>query len=221
MRIAPYIATRGLASRRAAERLVAAGRVLLNNQSVIDCATKVDEGDIVSVDGVPLAACAPEPKLWLYHKPLGLVTTHHDPQGRPTVFERADVGERVISVGRLDINTSGLLLLTNSGTLARNMELPSSKISREYHVTIVGSVPIGLHPGPIICANGMRYLIDDVRVEGSRIAITLHEGRNHEVRNIMAHYGLKVAKLVRVRYGEFLLGALRPGELVQSPVPMT
>ncbi|MGC1777244.1 MAG: pseudouridine synthase, partial [Xanthobacteraceae bacterium] len=214
-RIAKVIARAGLASRREAEEWVAAGRVAVNGAVMTKPAFNVTAQDRISVDGEPLRQ--PErTRLFLYHKPRGLLTTHADPRGRPNIFAKLPAHlPRLISVGRLDFNTEGLLLLTNDGALARVLELPSTGWLRRYRVRAHGSVTQaeldalragiaidGIHYGPIEAA------VD--RVQGSNLWLTfaIREGKNREVRNVLNQLGLTVTRLIRVSFGPFRLGEL-------------
>jgi 23S rRNA pseudouridine2605 synthase len=219
-RIAKVMARAGLCSRREAERWIAEGRVAVNGQTLDSPALTVGESDIITVDGKPLPQ-RPQARLWRYHKPEGLVTTHRDPEGRPTVFERLpkELG-RVISVGRLDIASEGLLLLTNSGTLARRLELPSTGWTRRYRVRVFGTVDekglAGLGKG--ITIEGVRYghvqaQIDTASGSNTWLTLSLKEGKNREVRRVLEHLGLQVNRLIRVGYGPFQLGNLQRGEV--------
>jgi 23S rRNA pseudouridine2605 synthase len=219
-RIAKVIARAGLASRREAEAWVAAGRVAVNGTTITSPAIDVTGFDRITVDGEPLPA-RERTRLFLYHKPRGLMTTHADPQGRPTIFQKLPPDlPRLISVGRLDFNTEGLLLLTNDGALARVLELPATGWLRRYRVRAHGairqdqldglrrSVTIdGIHYGPIEAA------LD--RVQGSNAWLTLgiREGKNREVRNVLGDLGLSVTRLIRVSFGPFQLGELGEGEV--------
>jgi 23S rRNA pseudouridine2605 synthase len=218
MRIAKALAGAGLCSRREAERWIAQGRVSVNGETLAGPARDVAPNDTILVDGNPLPAPAP-PRLWRYHKPRGLVTTHRDPQGRPTVFDALPPQlPRVISVGRLDFNTEGLLLLSNNGALARHLELPATGWLRRYRVRAHGSVTqqaLDELQGGIVLA-GMRYgPIEAVleRLQGSNVwlVIGLREGKNREVRTILEHLGLTVNRLIRVSFGPFQLFDLAPG----------
>lgn len=222
MRIAKAMARAGLCSRREAERWIADGRVSVNGKLLRTPAVTVGPGDKVIVDGRPLPMAEPA-KLWRYHKPRGLVTTHVDPQGRPTVFEKLPPElERVISIGRLDFNTEGLLLLTNDGELARYMELPSTGWSRRYRVRAKGRVSdedlTTLKNGVVI--DGVQYgpveaAIDSVQGANMWLSIAIREGKNREVRRILAYLGLEVNRLIRVSFGPFQLRDLAPGAIEQ------
>jgi 23S rRNA pseudouridine2605 synthase len=219
-RIAKVIARAGLASRREAEAWIAAGRIAVNGTTIASPAIDVTGSDQITVDGEPLPA-RQRSRLFLYHKPRGLMTTHADPQGRPTIFQNLPRDlPRLISVGRLDFNTEGLLLLTNDGALARLLELPATGWLRRYRVRAHGSITQdklhGLHRGVTI--DGMHYgpieaALD--RVQGSNVWLTLgiREGKNREVRNVLGHLGLSVTRLIRVSFGPFQLGELGEGEV--------
>lgn len=220
MRVAKKIAHAGLCSRRDAEKLVEAGRVAVNGKVLTSPAVNVGPADTVLVDGRPL----PEPqkaRLFRYHKPRGRVTTHRDPQGRPTVFEALpDELPRVISVGRLDFNTEGLLLLTTDGDLARHLELPSLGWRRRYRARAFGNVSQAdldrLRNGIVV--DGVRFGPIEARLERGDatnpwLSIALEEGKNREVRRLLAHIGLEVSRLIRLSYGPFQLGDLTPGEV--------
>jgi 23S rRNA pseudouridine2605 synthase len=219
-RIAKVMARAGIASRRTAERLIAEGRVTLDGALVTSPATKVTPSQVLAVDGRALQGPAPS-ALWRYHKPRGLITTHHDPQGRPTVFEALPPSlGRVISIGRLDFNSEGLLLLTNDGALARALELPSTGWVRRYRVRVFGKPTAealaALKEGVTI--EGVRYgpieaSIDSTKRDNSWLTIGLTEGKNREVRRVMQHLGLKVSRLIRIAYGPFQLGKLKHGEV--------
>ena len=221
-RIAKAIAHAGLCSRREAEQWIAAGRVAVNGATIASPALVVSASDHVTVDGKPLPE-TPRRRLWRYHKPPGLVTTHSDPQGRPTVFQRLpeELG-RVISVGRLDLSSEGLLLLTNDGALARRLELPATGWTRRYRARAHGSVEEAaldrLRQGLVL--DGVRYGPIDARLErqqGSNvwIAMALQEGKNREVRKVLEALGLRVNRLIRVAYGPFQLGNLGRGEVAE------
>ena len=218
MRVAKAIAQAGLCSRRDAEKWIEAGRVAVNGTVLSTPACVVTSADKITVDGQPLPA-AQAPRLWRYHKPKGLVTSHKDPEGRPTVFANLPDGlPRVVSIGRLDINTEGLLLLTTDGALARHLELPSTGWVRRYRVRAHGRASQdkldALKGG--IALEGIRYGPVDARIEraqGSNMWLTigLREGKNREVKRIADHLGLKVNRLIRISFGPFALGELAPG----------
>jgi len=218
-RIAKRLARVGIASRREAESMIAAGRISVNGKVLDHPAVNVTRTDVITVDGKKLPP-QERTRLWLYHKPAGLVTTNRDEKGRPTVFENlpADM-PRVISVGRLDINTEGLLLLTNDGGLARLLELPATGWLRRYRVRAHGQIKQGdlaaLKEG--IAIDGIFYGSIEAAIEreqGSHVwlSMALREGKNREVKTILGHLGLEVARLIRVSYGPFQLADLTAGE---------
>jgi 23S rRNA pseudouridine2605 synthase len=219
-RIAKVIARAGLCSRREAEALIAAGRVAVNGHVIASPALNVAPQDRVTVDGKPLPV-RERTRLFLFHKPRGLVTTRSDPQGRPTVFDELPKDlPRLISVGRLDINTEGLLLLTNDGGLARLLELPSTGWLRRYRVRAHGRITQAdldrLRDG--ITVDGVRYgpieaTLDPIQSQGANLWLTfaMREGKNREIKNVLGALGLKVNRLIRVSYGPFQLGELPPG----------
>ena len=217
-RIAKAIARAGLASRREAEEWIAAGRVAVNGAVIASPALNVTARD--RIERRRRAAAERErTRLFLYHKPRGLVTTHADPRGRPTIFQRLPEDlPRLISVGRLDFNTEGLLLLTNDGALARVLELPATGWLRRYRVRAHGSVTQPqldeLRAG--VTVDGIHYGAIDAtldRVQGSNLWLTfaIREGKNREVRNVLGHLGLTVTRLIRVSFGPFQLGELAEG----------
>jgi 23S rRNA pseudouridine2605 synthase len=221
--VAKFLARAGLCSRRDAERLIAEGRVKLNGKVLDTPAVKVTAKDKVVVDGRPIGAAEPT-RLWRYHKPSGLVTTHHDPAGRATVFQHLPKDmPRVISVGRLDLTSEGLLLLTNDGELARRLELPSNGWLRRYRARAFGRVRQEeldqLKNG--ITVEGVRYGPIEARLEraaaNSWITLSLTEGKNREVRRVLEALGLKVNRLIRTSYGPFQLGTLPPGAVEEIP----
>ena len=219
-RIAKVIARAGLASRREAEAWIAAGRVAVNGKLVASPALNVGARDRIEVDGQPLPM-RERTRLFLYHKQRGLLTTHADPGGRPTIFSVLPKElPRLISVGRLDLNTEGLLLLTNDGGLARALELPATGWLRRYRVRAHGSVAQAqldsLRRG--ITIDGVRYgeieaTVD--RSQGSNVWLTfaIREGKNREVKNVLGHLGLAVNRLIRVSFGPFRLGDLPEGAI--------
>lgn len=223
-RIAKVMARAGLCSRREAERWIEAGRVAINGETIATPAVRVGAADTVSVDGEPIAPARPT-RLWRYHKPAGLVTTHRDTHGRPTVFAALpEAIGRVVSVGRLDLNSEGLLLLTNDGALARRLELPSTGWIRRYRVRVYGRVEANMLAALAkgVTVDGVRYgpikaTLDHAEHANAWLTVALVEGKNREVRRVLEHLGLKVNRLIRVAYGPFQLGNLGRGEV--APVP--
>lgn len=219
-RIAKVIARSGRASRREAEALIAAGRVAVNGKVIERAALNVGPKDRITVDGTPLSA--PEPaRLWLYHKPTGLVTTTRDEQGRATIYDALPPEmPRVMSVGRLDLNSEGLLLLTNDGALKRQLELPSTGWLRKYRVRVNGR-PDDARLAPLrqgIEIEGEKFqpmsvTLDRQQGANAWLTIGLREGKNREIRRAMEAVGLTVNRLIRVSYGPFQLGQLKPGQV--------
>ena len=210
----------GLASRRDAEEWVTQGRVAVNGRVINSPALDVTSRDVITVDGQPLPE-RERTRLFLYHKPRGLMTTHADPEGRPTVFDNLPAGlPRLISVGRLDFNTEGLLLLTNDGGLARALELPDTGWLRRYRVRAHGEVTQAqldaLKHG--VEVDGVKYGSIDATLERDQganvwLSFAIREGKNREVRNVMAHLGLEVNRLIRISYGPFQLAEIAEGEV--------
>ena len=223
-RIAKRLARAGLCSRRDAERWIAEGRVAVDGKVLASPALTVTEGSDIRVDGKPLPAAEPA-RLWRYHKPAGLVTTHRDEQGRATVFDRLPAElPRVVSVGRLDLTSEGLLLLTNDGELARTLELPARGWLRRYRVRVHGATDAarlaaleagvtigGMNYGPI------RAVLDREQGSNAWLTVSLHEGKNREIRRVMEHLGLRVSRLIRIAYGPFQLGELPRGAVEEVP----
>lgn len=219
-RIAKVIARAGLASRREAERMIEEGRVAVNGAVIDRAALNVTDRDRIEVDGKPLDA--PEAaRIWLYHKPAGLVSTTKDEQGRPTIFDALpDDLPRVMSVGRLDLNSEGLLLLTNDGAVKRKLELPSTGWLRRYRVRVNGrptdAMLTPLREGLTIDGQTfqpMTVAIDRQQGANAWLTVSLREGKNREVRRAMADIGLTVNRLIRLSYGPFQLGQMKPGEV--------
>jgi 23S rRNA pseudouridine2605 synthase len=223
-RIAKRMARAGLCSRRDAERWIAEGRVVVDGVRLTTPAIVVTDANMILVDGRPLPETEPT-RLWRCHKPPGVVTTHRDPQGRPTLFQRLPEDmPRVISVGRLDLTAEGLILLTNDGALARRLELPETGWLRRYRVRAHGTVtPEQLERlAGGIEIEGVRYGRIDAeleRVQGSNVWLTvaLREGKNREVRKVLAALGLAVNRLIRVAYGPFQLGNLAVSAVEEVP----
>jgi 23S rRNA pseudouridine2605 synthase len=223
-RIAKVIARAGVCSRREAERLIAAGQVAIDGKRIDSPAVNVTAAQHITIDGTPLPAPAPQ-RLWRYHKPTGLITSARDPQGRPTVFESlpSELG-RLLSVGRLDMNSEGLLLLTNDGALKRRLELPASGWTRRYRARVHGRVEPqkladlaqgvrvdGIDYGPI------RAELERQTASNAWLKMALTEGKNREVRKVLEHLGLAVNRLIRVAYGPFQLGRLPRGAFDEVP----
>jgi 23S rRNA pseudouridine2605 synthase len=223
-RIAKAIARSGLCSRRDAERMIAEGRVLLDGEIVASPARNVTQNNVIQVDGKLLTAREPA-RLWRYHKPSGLVTTHKDEKGRPTVFAHLPQSlGRVVSVGRLDYNSEGLLLLTNDGEIARRLEVPSAGWVRKYRARLFGKVTQAdldkLATGTTIAGVVYGPIVADIeRSKGiySWATVSLKEGKNREIKRVMESLGLKVARLIRTAYGPFQLGHLAEGHAEEIP----
>lgn len=223
-RIAKRIARAGLCSRREAERWILEGRVAVDGTVIESPALDVTPAQRVTVDGKPLPE--PEPtRLFRWHKPRGVVTTSRDPEGRPTYLERLPPGlPRLVPVGRLDLNSEGLLLLTNDGELKRRLELPATGWTRRYRVRAFGTVdePALARLRDGITVDGVTYGPIEARldkVQGANVWLTvaLKEGKNREVRRVLEHLGLKVNRLIRIAYGPFQLGNLPVGAIEEVP----
>ncbi|PCJ03272.1 MAG: pseudouridine synthase [Alphaproteobacteria bacterium] len=230
-RIAKRMARAGLCSRRDAERWIGESRVKVNGKTIDSPALNVTEDDKIIVDGKALPSME-QTRLFLYHKPPGLVTTHRDEQGRTTVFEELpDSMPRVVSVGRLDLSTEGLILLTNDGGLARHLELPDTGWKRKYRVRVNGRVNekrlLSLKNG--ITVEGVRYKSIEATLDvqpderesagaNSWITMTLREGKNREIRRVLEALGLSVTRLIRTDYGPFSLGKMSRGSVSEVSV---
>ena len=225
-RIAKLLARAGVASRREVERMIADGRVAIDGKPVETPATILTSLNGVTVDGKPVGA-AEATRLFAFHKPTGLITAERDPAGRPTIYTALrnalprDAG-RVMPIGRLDLNTEGLLLLTNDGGLKRTLELPATKVPRTYRARAFGAVSQEQLEALIegVTIDGMRYGSIDANLERSSgrnlwIEMTITEGKNREVRRVLEHLGLQVNRLIRVGYGPFHLGDLPRGQAVE------
>ena len=223
-RLAKFMARSGVCSRRQAEEYILQKRVTVNGEIVESPAFNVTGDEKILFDGEKLPEIQ-QTRLWLYHKPTGLVTTHKDEKERPTVFDNLPAGmPRVISVGRLDLNSEGLLLLTNNGELSRKLELPSNGWLRRYKVRVHGAVDDkklkALLKGTVI--DGVEYgpvkaEIESTQGSNSWLLVTLSEGKNREIRKVMKSIGLDVARLIRLSYGPFQLGSLKKGEAREVP----
>jgi 23S rRNA pseudouridine2605 synthase len=230
-RIAKRLARAGICSRRDAEKIILDGRVKVDGKIITSPALNVTAANAIMVDGKPVAD-AEEPRLWRCHKMDGTITTNRDPQGRPTVFEKLPPEmPRVVTVGRLDFNTEGLLLLTNDGGLARHLELPANAWLRHYRVRVYGAPDAKkiaqLAKGVTI--SGIRY--EPIKVEideaaskdkterrtNTWLSVTIREGKNREVRKAMEHMGLQVTRLIRTSFGPFQLGKLARGAVEEVP----
>lgn len=218
-RVAKIIARSGVCSRREAEELIIQGRVKVNGV-IIDTPAIIITDQSIKVDDKLLATKKPT-KMWVFHKPKGFITTNKDPKGRKTIFEILPKNlPRVITIGRLDINTEGLLLLTNDGELARYIELPSSKWTRVYRVRVFGKIDMErlhkLQKGIVI--DGVKYRGIKVEMEQERdfnswLKISLEEGKNREIKKVLEFFGLKVSRLIRISFGPFHLGKMAVGEV--------
>jgi len=225
-RIAKLLARAGIASRREAERMIADGRIKIGDTTVTHPATLLDDLNGVTVDGKPVKP-PEDTRLFAFHKPQGLLTAERDPGGRPTIYNALRNAlpkdtPRLMPVGRLDLNTEGLLLLTNDGGLKRRMELPSSKIPRSYRARAFGPVTQSQLDELVegITIEGMHYGRIDANLERGTgqnkwIEMTLTEGKNREVRRVLEHLGLKVSRLIRIGYGPFALDQLPRGTAVE------
>ncbi|WP_120502471.1 pseudouridine synthase [Roseovarius sp. EL26] len=217
-RIAKVIARAGLASRREAERLIEAGLVVVNGKVIERAALNVTSKDQITVDGKPLAAAEPA-RMWLYNKPTGLVTTNRDEKGRSTIYDELPKDmPRVMSVGRLDLNSEGLLLLTNDGELKRKLELPSTGWLRKYRVRVNGRPTeetfAPLRKGLTVDGENfqpMNVSLDRQQGANAWVTVGLREGKNREIRRAMEAIGLTVNRLIRVSYGPFQLAQLKSG----------
>ena len=222
-RIAKRIARSGVCSRREAEKFIIEGKVKLNEKFVYQCNINVSKNDCISVDGKPIPK-KEQVRLWLFYKEKGFLVTNNDPHGRPTIFDKIKlkITNRMIAIGRLDINSEGLLLLTNSGDLARKLELPKNGFLRSYKVRVYGQIDkkklTFLKKG--IEIDGVKYKsiaakLDNQQKSNAWITMALNEGKNKEIRKIMTYFGYSVNRLIRISYGPFSLNSLKPGDLVE------
>ena len=224
-RIAKYLARAGVASRREAEAMIERGEVRINGRKLTTPAFKVSGREDIRVNGKPVKAHDPT-RVWRYHKPAGLITTTSDPEGRRTIFEELPKSlPRTITIGRLDLTTEGILLLTNDGGLARAMELPKTGFIRHYRARAHGKITqdqLDTLKGGITLDDGTRYTSIEAELEretgtNNWINVRLTEGKNREVRKALEHLGLKVNRLIRTQYGPFELADLRPGVVEEIP----
>lgn len=223
-RIAKFMARSGVCSRRQAEEYILQKRVTVNDEVIDSPAFNVNGDEKILFDGEKLPQ-KEQTRLWLYYKPAGLVTSHRDEKDRPTVFDNLPYGmPRVISVGRLDLNSEGLLLLTNNGELSRKLELPSNGWARRYKVRVHGFADAdklkSLQKGVVV--DGVEYGPIKAEIESAQgtntwLNVTLTEGKNREIRKVMKSIGLDVSRLIRLSYGPFQLGSLKKGEVKEVP----
>lgn len=223
-RIAKVIARAGVCSRREAEKIVKEGRVKVDGKKITSPALNVSQKNNIKIDGKPLPQKEPT-RLWMFYKPTGTVTTSNDPEKRKTIFDiLPKTMPRIVTIGRLDLNSEGLLLLTNNGEAARYIELPQTGWARNYRVRVYGTVDekklAYLKNG--ITINGIKYGSIEATLEkkseskNSWITFSIKEGKNREIRKICAALGLTVNRLIRVSYGPFQLGSLKPGEIKEA-----
>jgi 23S rRNA pseudouridine2605 synthase len=219
-RVAKRIARSGLCSRRDAERLIAAGRVAVDGAVLTSPAVTVTAGNVVTVDGERLPSAEPA-RLFRYHKPAGLLTAARDPEGRPTIYDRLPKGlPRLMPIGRLDLASEGLLLLTNDGGLKRRLELPATGWVRRYRVRVHGEVDEAKLRALVrgITIDGFAYgpieaRLDRVQGSNAWLTVALREGKNREIRRVLEHFGWPVGRLIRLSFGPFQLGRLRSGQV--------
>ena len=219
-RLAKWIAAAGLCSRREAERWIVDGRVKIDNELCLDPAINVDKPERISVDNARLPASV-GPRLYKFHKPKGIIVSDHDPEGRPTLYDvLPKQDQRLMAVGRLDINSEGLILLTNNGELKRKLELPATGLARRYKVRVFGTPSdktlAALRLG--VCIEGIHYGAIDVKLDRSQganswLEVVLYEGKNREIRRVFEHFGHPVSRLIRIAYGPLELGELAKREL--------
>ena len=219
-RVAKRIARSGYCSRRDAERLIASGRVAVDGKVLSSPAVTVTDANRITVDGEALPR-PEQPRLFRYHKPAGVLTAARDPEGRPTIYDRLPENlPRLMPIGRLDMGSEGLLLLTNDGELKRRLELPATGWVRRYRVRVHGRIDEskleGLHDGIVI--DGFHYgpiqaRLDRVQGSNAWLTIALREGKNREIRRVLEHFGWPVNRLIRLSFGPFQLGGLPVGEV--------
>ncbi|MDR2724458.1 MAG: rRNA pseudouridine synthase [Holosporaceae bacterium] len=226
MRLAKRIAESGVASRREAERLIEAGRIMVDGQVVKTPVFFVTDASLILIDGKSIPPNSEEIIIWKFYKPRGVITTKKDPQDRKTVFDfLKHIDRRLLYIGRLDYNSEGLLLFTNNGKVAQKMELPSTGLKRVYRARVIGHISEEkiqiLKNGVII--EGIKYRVFEIKMDERQrgqanfwISMTLQEGKNREVRKVMEYVGCSVNRLIRISYGPFSLGNLPPGDVQQA-----
>jgi 23S rRNA pseudouridine2605 synthase len=223
MRIAKLIASAGLCSRREAERLIEQGKVAVDGKVITSPALNIDNHNSVKVDGREIKPI-PNARLWIYYKPVGLVVSHNDPEKRPTIFQKLkNKLPRVISVGRLDLNSEGLLLLTNNGGLSRYFESPQNKFERVYKVRAFGSKKEINIQNKKITIDGITYHPKSINLTKKGATndwyeVVLTEGKNREIRKIFTHFGYEVNRLIRTKFGPYSLGNMQPGEFKEVDI---
>jgi len=223
-RIAKYVSRAGGPSRRETERLIEAGKVFVNNVKVKTPVTFVTEEDLINVDGHVIEGKEPA-RLWSFHKPIGCITSEKDPDGRTTIYDLLPAGTpRLLTVGRLDYNSEGLLLMTNDGALKRALELPKNEIGRHYRVRVFGRVTQNdldhLAEGVVIDRVHYAPAIAEIeKIQGSNawVRVTITEGKNREIRKMMSYLGFEVNRLIRTDYGPFGLKQQKVGTLQAIP----
>jgi 23S rRNA pseudouridine2605 synthase len=226
-RLAKYIAKTGLCSRREAEKLIFAGLVMVNGQLIQDPAVRVTGAEQVTVRNKVLHQPTEKARLWLYHKPRGKIVSRKDERGRETIFADLSMQGRLLYIGRLDYNSEGLLLLTNSGELAHQLALPASGWVRRYRVRVFGEIPKRMidELAKGITVEEMKYapikaVLENGGANNHWLLMELTEGKNREIRYIMQHFGLQISRLIRVSFGPYELGNLEPGKYVEGKVPL-
>ncbi|MFQ3360898.1 MAG: pseudouridine synthase [Alphaproteobacteria bacterium] len=223
-RIAKIIARSGICSRRDAEKLILDKRVKLNHQTINTPAIQVTDSDVIEVDNIKIPTIQ-KTKAWLCHKPGGYITTSNDPQNRRTIFELLPKDfPRVITIGRLDINTEGLIILTNDGELARLLELPKTGLLRVYKVRVYKRITDNdlkkIRSSPTV--DGVRYNVESADIisqtnSNTWLEIAIKEGKNREIRNILSFFDIRINRLIRQSYGPFQLGNIHKGEIIEIP----
>lgn len=222
VRIAKFISNSGFCSRRDAEKIILAKRVTVNNQIEIQLHRKILPTDIVKIDN-KIIKPFDKIRVWAYHKPEGLITTRKDPQGRPTIYDNLPKSlKNLITIGRLDKNTEGLLLLTNNGDYSRMLELPENSYARTYRVRVFGKLNKMMFSDLVdgITIDGIKYksisiVIESQTLNNSWLKVTLIEGKNREIRNVMDYFNLRIKRLIRVSYGPYKLGNLSKGSVIE------